>query len=278
MADFTIRASGEEEGQEHRPVGFEEDPAAVAIPSELPILPLRGVVIFPSAIVPLLISRGSSLKLVDDCQKGDRILGLPAQKSAEDENPAPGGLFSRGSAGRILKTLKYPDGSMRILVQGIQRIDIREYTLQDPYLRARVVALQDAAQPSRDLEALQAHVVSQFSKFVSMVPYLPDELQGVVMSIKDPGRVADLIASQLNVSSDEKQDLLNVLDVRNSAWRSCQPFSTREVELVELGHKIQSQVQTELNKNQKEFYLRQQMRAIQKELGKAIHARMRSTT
>jgi ATP-dependent Lon protease len=266
MADFTIRASGEEEGQEHRPVGFEEDPATVTVPTELPILPLRGVVIFPSAIVPLLISRGSSLKLVEDCLKGDRILGLAAQKNAEDENPAPGALFSRGSAGRILKMLKYPDGSMRILVQGIQRIEIRDYIQQDPYLRARIVPLHDSVQPSRDLDALQAHVVSQFSKFVSMVPYLPDELQGVVMNIKDPGRVADLIASQLNISSDEKQDLLNVLDIR-TRLEKLSTILTREVELVELGHKIQSQVQTELNKNQKEFYLRQQMRAIQKELG-----------
>lgn len=266
MADFTIRASGEEEGQEHRPVGFEEDPATVTVPTELPILPLRGVVIFPSAIVPLLISRGSSLKLVEDCLKGDRILGLAAQKNAEDENPAPGALFSRGSAGRILKMLKYPDGSMRILVQGIQRIEIRDYIQQEPYLRARIVALQDSVQPSRDLDALQAHVVSQFSKFVSMVPYLPDELQGVVMNIKDPGRVADLIASQLNISSEEKQDLLNVLDIR-TRLEKLSNILTREVELVELGHKIQSQVQTELNKNQKEFYLRQQMRAIQKELG-----------
>lgn len=266
MADFTIRASGEEEGQEHRPVGFEEDPATVTVPAELPILPLRGVVIFPSAIVPLLISRGSSLKLVEDCLKGDRILGLAAQKNAEDENPAPGALFSRGSAGRILKMLKYPDGSMRILVQGIQRIEIRDYIQQDPYLRARVVPLQDSIQPSRDLDALQAHVVSQFSKFVSMVPYLPDELQGVVMNIKDPGRAADLIASQLNISSEEKQDLLNVLEIR-TRLEKLSTILTREVELVELGHKIQSQVQTELNKNQKEFYLRQQMRAIQKELG-----------
>jgi ATP-dependent Lon protease len=266
MADFTIRASGEEEGQEHRPVGFEEDPTTVTVPPELPLLPLRGVVVFPSAIVPLLISRGSSLKLVEDCLKGDRILGLAAQKNAEDENPAPGALFSRGSAGRILKMLKYPDGSMRILVQGIQRIEIRDYVQQDPYLRARIVSLQDSVQPSRDLDALQAHVVSQFSKFVSMVPYLPDELQGVVMNIRDPGRVADLIASQLNVSSEEKQDLLNVLDIR-ARLEKLSTILTREVELVELGHKIQSQVQTELNKNQKEFYLRQQMRAIQKELG-----------
>jgi len=266
MADFTIRASGEEEGQEHRPVGFEEDPSTVAIPSDLPILPLRGVVIFPSAIVPLLISRGSSLKLVDDCLKGERILGLATQKSAEDENPNPSGLFSRGSAGRILKMLKYPDGSMRILVQGVRRIEIREYTQQEPYLRAQIVPLQDAPQTAQDLSPSQAHLVSQFSKFVTMVPYLPDELQGVVMNIKDPGRVADLIASQLNISSDEKQDLLNVLEVR-TRLEKLSTILNREIELVELGHKIQSQVQTELNKNQKEFYLRQQMRAIQKELG-----------
>jgi ATP-dependent Lon protease len=266
MADFTIRASGEEEGQEHRPVGFEEDPSTVTVPTELPILPLRGVVIFPSAIVPLLISRGSSLKLVEDCLKGDRILGLAAQKNAEDENPDSTALFSRGSAGRILKMLKYPDGSMRILVQGIQRIEIKEYLQIEPYLRARIARLEDIERPSKDVSALQAHMVSQFSKFVSMVPYLPDELQGVVMNIKDPARVADLIASQLNVSGDEKQDLLNTLEV-GARLEKLSTILSREIELVELGHKIQSQVQGELNKNQKEFYLRQQMRAIQKELG-----------
>ncbi len=266
MADFTIRASGEEESQEHRPVGFEEDPSTVMVPTELPILPLRGVVIFPSAIVPLLISRGSSLKLVEDCLKGDRILGLAAQKNAEDENPDPTALFSRGSAGRILKMLKYPDGSMRILVQGIQRIEIKEYLQIEPYLRARIARLEDIERPSKDVSALQAHMVSQFSKFVSMVPYLPDELQGVVMNIKDPARVADLIASQLNVSGDEKQDLLNTLDI-SARLEKLSTILSREIELVELGHKIQSQVQGELNKNQKEFYLRQQMRAIQKELG-----------
>jgi len=267
MADIIVRASGEEEeGQEHRPVGFEEDPNGITVPPELPILPLRGVVIFPSAIVPLLISRESSLKLVDDCLKGDRILGLAAQKNAEDENPEPHALFSRGSAGRILKVLKYPDGSVRILVQGLKRIEIREHLQREPYLRARVVQLHDITLPSKDLNALQAHLVSQFAKFVSMVPYLPDELQGVVMNIKDPGKVTDFIASNLNISTDEKQDLLNTLEVRGRLEK-LSTILNREVELVELGHKIQSQVQSELNKNQKEFYLRQQMRAIQKELG-----------
>src|SRR5207244_10293948 len=102
--------------------GFDEDISGIAIPAELPILPLRGVVIFPSAIVPLLISRGASLKLVESCLKGDRMLGMLAQKNPEEENPEPQGVYTRGTAGRVLKMLKYPDGSVRILVQGLKRI------------------------------------------------------------------------------------------------------------------------------------------------------------
>jgi ATP-dependent Lon protease len=264
MADSKVGAG--EEATEQSVVGFEEDLSDVELPQELPILPLRGVVIFPSAIVPLLISRASSLKLVEDCRKSNNLLGLAAQKNPEDEAPDPQALFSRGSAGRILKMLKYPDDSVRILVQGLKRIDIREYGQIEPYYRAQVTPLESEAEASRDLDARQAHLVSQFAKFVSMVPYLPDELQGVVMNIKDPAKVTDLIASNLNISVDEKQDLLNTLSVR-TRLEKLSAILNREVELVELGNKIQSQVQSELNKNQKEFYLRQQMRAIQKELG-----------
>jgi ATP-dependent Lon protease len=266
MADIRARAGEEEEAQEHGVVSFEEDPGDIVVPTELAILPLRGVVIFPSAVVPLLISRESSLKLVEDCRNNDNLLGLAAQKNPEDENPNATALFSRGSAGRILKMLKYPDGSVRILVQGLKRIEIRDYLQHEPYLRASVAHLQDVVQSSSDLDARQAHLVSQFAKFVSQVPYLPDELQGVVMNIKDPGRVTDLIGSNLNISVDEKQDLLNTLEVKERLEK-LSTILNREGELVELGHKIQSQVQSELNKNQKEFYLRQQMRAIQKELG-----------
>src|SRR5438445_2015646 len=246
--------------------GFDEDISGVAVPAELPILPFRGVVIFPSAIVPLLISRGASLKLVEDCLAGDRMLGLAAQKNPEEESPAPEGLYSRGTAGRILKMLKYPDQSVRILVQGLRRIEIAAFTRREPYFRARIRHLQDSFEPSKDLDAVQAHMVNQFAKFVSMIPYLPDELQVVVMNIKDPGKVTDLIASNLNISLEEKQDLLNTLDLR-ARLEKLSTILNREIELLELGHKIQSQVQTELNKNQKEFYLRQQMKAIQKELG-----------
>jgi ATP-dependent Lon protease len=255
-----------EEASEQKFYGFEEDVSGIHVPAELSILPLRGVVIFPSAIAPLLISRGASLKLVEDVLVGDRLLGLVAQKNAEDEQPGPDGLYSRGTAGRVLKMLKYPDGSVRILVQGLRRIEVQHYTRREPYFVAQVRHLTDVHEPSKDLEAVQAHMVHQFAKFVSMIPYLPDELQMVVMNIKDPSKVTDLIASNLNISLEEKQDLLNTLDLR-ARLEKLSTILNREIELLELGHKIQSQVQTELNKNQKEFYLRQQMKAIQKELG-----------
>jgi ATP-dependent Lon protease len=255
-----------EELKEQKFYGFEEDVSGIVVPDTLPLLPLRGVVIFPSAIVPLLISRGSSLKLVEDCLAGERMLGLIAQKNPEEEAPEPNGLYARGTAGRVLKMLKYPDGSIRILVQGLRRIEVAEFTQREPYFRARVRVLTDQYQASKDLEAVQANMVNQFAKFVSMIPYLPDELQVVVMNIKDPGKVTDLVSSNLNISLEEKQDLLNTVEVR-SRLEKLSAILNREIELLELGHKIQSQVQTELNKNQKEFYLRQQMKAIQKELG-----------
>jgi len=245
---------------------FEEDLSDISVPTELAVLPLRGVVIFPSAIVPLLISRGSSLRVVEESLAGDRMLGVVAQKNPEDESPDVSGLYSRGTAARILKMLKYPDNSVRILVQGLRRIEPIEYIQNTPFLRARVRHLSDLGEPSKDLEAIQAHMVNQFAKFVSMVPFLPDELQVVVMNIKDPGKVSDLIASNLNISLEEKQELLSTLEVR-LRLEKLTTILNREIELLELGQKIQSQVQTELSKNQKEFYLRQQMRAIQKELG-----------
>ncbi len=268
MADDEPLAEHEtrEASEEQRFIGFDEDVSGVVVPDELPILPLRGVVIFPSAIVPLMISRSASLRLVEHCLGGDRTLGLVSQKSPEDESPAPGDLYARGTAGRILKMLKYPDGSVRILVQGLRRIEVIEWTQREPFLRARVRQLHDVVERSPELEAMQAHMVNLFAKFVSMIPYLPDELQVVVMNIKDAGKVCDLIASNLNISLEEKQELLASLDVRARIERLT-AILAREIELLELGHKIQSQVQSELNKNQKEFYLRQQLKAIQRELG-----------
>src|SRR5438309_1056797 len=249
MADDPMR-----EEAPQRFYGFDEDISSVAVPAELSILPLRGVVIFPSAIVPLLISRGASLRLVEEALAGDRMLGLFSQKNPEDEHPDPEGLYSRGTAGRILKMLKYPDGSVRILVQGLKRIEVTGYTQREPYFKAKVRLLQDTYEPSKDVEAMQVHMVNQFAKFVSMIPYLPDELQVVVMNIKDPGKASDLIASNLNISLEEKQDLLSTLDVQ-ARLEKLSAILNREIELLELGHKIQSQVQSERIKDRILEYL-----------------------
>ena len=269
MSEDPTRSEGQEErekSQRQRFVGFEEDLSDVQVPEELPVLPLRGVVVFPAAIVPLLISRAGSLKAVEQALAGDRIIALVAQRNPEEEDPGAAGLYPRGSAGRILKMLKYPDGSVRILVQGLRRIEPYDFTRTEPFLKARIRQLPDILEAGKDLEAVQTHLVNKFAKFVSMTPYLPDELQMVVMNIKDAGRITDLIASNLNIQISEKQDLLATVDVRTRIEK-LSTILNREIELLDLGNKIQSEVQTELSKNQREFYLRQQMRAIQKELG-----------
>src|SRR5271168_5228824 len=244
----------------------EEDLSRVEIPDTLPVLPLRGIVIFPSQIHPFLVSRAASLKLIDSVGQGNRIIALAAQKNPEEENPGPEGVYQRATAVRILKMLRYPDQSVRVLVQGLARLDLLDFTQREPYFKANVRRLADELVADKEVDALQAHLVSQFSKFVSLVPYLPDELQGIAMQVREPGRLTDLVASYLKIAVEEAQDLLSSTDVRQRLEKLI-AILTREIELLELGHKIQSQVQTELNKNQREYYLRQQLKAIQKELG-----------
>ncbi|HXR23784.1 MAG TPA: endopeptidase La, partial [Candidatus Binataceae bacterium] len=244
----------------------EEDLTQVEIPEILPVLPLRGIVIFPSQIHPFLVSRASSLKLIEDVGQNSRIIGLTAQRNPEDENPAPEALYQRGTAVRILKMLKYPDQSVRVLVQGLARIELGQFIQREPYFMVKVARLHETFTPEKEAEALQANLVNQFSKFVSLVPYLPDELQVMAMQVRDPARLTDLVASYLKIAIEELQDLLTTLDVRQRLEKLL-VILTREIELLELGHKIQSQVQSELNKSQREYYLRQQLKAIQKELG-----------
>src|SRR6202047_1543024 len=260
MAEKSHKAKGEKR------FDIEEDLSKVEVPDVLPVLPLRGIVIFPNQIHPFLVSRPASLRLIEDVGQASRVIGLSAQKNPEEENPSPEGLFPRGTAVRILKMLKYPDHSVRVLVQGIARIDLLDFVQLEPYFRANVRRLSEAVEGDKELDALQAHLVSQFSKFVSLVPYLPDELQVMAMQVRDPSRLTDLVASYLKIAVEELQDLLATLEVRQRLEKLIVILS-REIELLELGHKIQSQVQSELNKNQREYYLRQQLKAIQKELG-----------
>jgi ATP-dependent Lon protease len=253
-------------GKGERGFDLEEDVNTVDIPPVLAVLPLRGLVIFPGQIHPFLVSRSSSLKLIEDLPGPKSVIALTTQKNPEEENPESNGLFTRGTAVRILKMLRYPDHSVRVLVQGLARIELLEFAQREPYFTARVGRLADQIVPSKELDALQAHVASQFSKFVSLVPYLPDELQVMAMNIHEPGRLADLVASYMKIAVEEEQELLSTLEVK-SRLEKLSSILNREIELLELGHKIQGQVQSELTKNQREFYLRQQLKAIQKELG-----------
>ena len=245
---------------------IEEDVSQVEIPEVLAVLPLRGIVIFPNQIHPFLVSRPSSLKLIEDVGQAQQIIALAAQKNPEEENPSPEGLYQRGTAVRILKMLRYPDQSVRVLVRGLARIELSEFVQREPYFTARITRLRESVPPEKEVDALHAHLVSQFSKFVSLVPYLPDELQVRAMQIREPAVLTDMVAAYLKIAIEEAQDLLATLDVR-ARLEKLIAILGREIELLELGHKIQSQVQTELNKNQREYYLRQQLKAIQKELG-----------
>src|SRR6266851_7858098 len=193
---------------------LEEDLTKVEIPSMLPVLPLRGIVIFPNQIHPFLVSRSASLKLIEESAGPERIIALAAQKNPEEENPQPEGLYSRGTAVRILKMLKYPDQSVRVLVQGLARIELGEFTQREPYFVAKVRRLAEVFVQDREADALHANLVSQFSKFVSLVPYLPDELQVMAMQVRDPSRLTDLVASYLKIAVEELQDLLATLEVR----------------------------------------------------------------
>jgi ATP-dependent Lon protease len=254
-----------DKGQGEKYFETEEDLTQVEIPQTLPLLPLRGIVIFPNQTHPFLVSRPSSLKLLEEVGQS-QLIALTAQKNPEEESPAAEGLYQRGTAVRILKMLKYPDKSVRVLVQGIARIELQQFIQREPYFVARVGRLAETLAANREVDALQANLVSQFSKFVSLVPYLPDELQMMAMQVRDPGRLSDLVAAYLKIAIEELQDLLSTLEVRQRLEKLIVILS-REIELLELGHKIQSQVQTELNKTQREYFLRQQLKAIQKELG-----------
>ncbi len=271
MSDTKTKQHGTEEESSTGPekgryLGFEEDLSGIEVPETLPVLPLRGVVVFPAAIAPLLISRPSSLKAVENAVEHKRLIALVAQQNPEDEQPTVDKLHRRGTAGRVLKMLRYPDGSVRILVQGVRRVEITDYVQEAPYLEARIAAISDINTSGARVESGRKNLTAQFSKFVSLNPHLPDELQMVVMNIEEPGKVADLVASNLNIHIGEKQELLGIVDVEQRIER-LSTIVNREIELLELGNKIHSDVQSELTKNQREFYLRQQLRAIQKELG-----------
>ncbi len=239
--------------------------------TELPILPVRDTVLFPNAILPLTVGRESSLRLVNELKEEERFIGVVSQRDPRVDSPQPVDLFQIGTAAYIHKIIKLPNQSLFVFVEGLQRLAVQEIIQQEPYLRARVRQLADILpdEKTSDFEALVRSVMSLFQQVVQLSPTLSDDLQTVVMNIDDPGRLSDFIAANLpSLSSTEKQELLESLELKVRLER-LNRFLAREVEVLQLRTKIQSDVQDQVTQSQREYYLREQMKAIQKELGEA---------
>ena len=236
------------------------------LPSELPVLPLRDSVTFPDTLTPLAIGQERSVRLVNDVLVGNRMLVMVASREPEAETPGPDQLYDVGVAGMVARMLKVPDGSLRILVQGGQRVRISEWAGTEPYLTARVAELPDVLDEGPELTALMRNVQQTFSQIIEEVPYLPEELQMAVANLDDPSALSHLIAGALRIGSDERQALLEEVDV-GKRLRRLSEILARELDIVAIGSKIQSQVNAEMEKGQREWVLRQQLKAIQEELG-----------
>src|SRR5256712_142751 len=239
--------------------------------SELPILPVRDTVLFPHSILPLTVGRESSLKLINDLKDEDKFIAVVAQRDPRVDNPQPVDLYQIGTAAFVHKIIRLPSQSLFIFVEGLQRIAVQEVIRLEPYMYARVKPLQDATPTEKraDFEALVRNVSTLFQQVIQLSPTLSDDLQTVVMNIDDPGRLADLISANLpSLSSTEKQELLESLELESRLERLNSQLA-REVEVLQLRSKIQSDVQDQVSQSQREYYLREQMKAIQKELGEA---------
>ena len=236
------------------------------VPAELPVLPLRETVVFPDSMSPLAIGQERSIRLVDDVVGGERMLALVTVRDPEIEAPDWDDLHEIGTAGIVHKMIRVPDGTLRILVQGLQRIHLEEPLTDDPYLVARFSQVPDETEESRAVEALTRNAQTLFGRIIGLAPYLPEELQIAAANASEARDLCNLVASTLRLKTEEKQHILELADSEERLLEISKILN-RELEVFELGTKIQSQVQSELERGQREFFLRQQLKAIQEELG-----------
>jgi len=236
------------------------------LPEYLPILGLSDIVIFPGAVVPLLVETGPSLKLIDDIVAGDRLFAAVLQRKPEIVEPLPEDLHDVGCVSRLSKMVKYPDSTARVLVEGLWRIHISKYALPAPYLRANYELLRDETEDSIELQAMLRNAHRQFEEIARMSNALSDQVKVAALNTEHPGHFADLIAANLNLSLEDRQKLLETISVRERLQKLL-PLLNREQEVLTLSSKIQNDVASSIAKTQRDFFLREQLRAIQRELG-----------
>jgi ATP-dependent Lon protease len=239
----------------------------IEFPAALPVLPLKETVVFPQSMAPLAIGQERSVRLIDDVVAGDRLLALITTKDGNVESPGWDDVYGVGTVALVHKMIKVPDGTLRILVQGIERVRLENRLDVDPYLLGEFSALPDVVEETPELEALTRNVQGLFARIIGLAPYLPEELQLAAANVDDPSALCHLVASTLRtIKTGERQELLEEVNVEQRL-RTVSAILNRELEVFELGSKIQSQVQSEMEKGQREYFLRQQLKAIQQELG-----------
>ncbi|HEY7697306.1 MAG TPA: LON peptidase substrate-binding domain-containing protein, partial [Vicinamibacteria bacterium] len=261
------------DSSDERPPDFESsgghEVSLSDVPAELAVLPLRDTILFPHAILPLAVARESSVALVNDAVRERKVIGVVTQRDPAVDDPVESDLYRIGTLTHIHKMFKFPDGSLRLVVQGVNRFRVLQVTQYRPFLKAQIEILHESVPVEQQIEvqALAQSAQGLFQRVVELSPTLSDELQALAANIQDPSRLADFIAGSLqSLNTPQKQEMLEVLDVKARLERINKVLA-KDLEVLEVGNKIQSQVKTELQKNQREYYLREQMKAIQKELG-----------
>ena len=231
------------------------------------VLPLRNSVLFPGSIIPIDVGRKKSVKLVEEAISKERpVIGIVTQRDARTEDPGPTDLYMVGCAARILKVIKLAKDNFSVILQGVSRIRLVDISNQEPFMTARVQPLPDLPVTDVELDALVMNLKDVAKRVIKLMPELPKEASALVDSVTEPGQLADLITSNLDVQVDEKQDVLETFDLKTRLRKVLQ-FLSRQHEVLKVREKINSQVQEEMGRNQREYVLRQQLKAIKEELG-----------
>lgn len=247
---------------------IDDDDKGIVIPNPLPLIPVRDVVIFTDMLLPLFVGRERSVRAIDEAVKQDRLLVLATQKDAATEEPLPEQIYTMGTVGRILRILKLPDGRVKALVQGIAKARIVEYVRKRSWYRVKIETISEepVEKVNIEIEALMRNVIEHSERILTLRGELTGEVSAILQGIDDPGKLADLVASNLKLKVEESQQLLEQTDPIQRL-RSVNDLLTREVELSAMQAKIQSEVRDEISKSQRDYFLREQVRAIHKELG-----------
>src|SRR5215813_14410922 len=244
----------------------------VEVPELISILPLRNSVLFPGSIIPIDVGRRKSVRLVEEAISRERpVIGILTQKDARTEDPGSGDMYTVGCAARILKVIKLAKDNFSVILQGICRIRIQEFVQQEPFIVARVQPAPDATGVDVELDALVMNLKDIAKRVIKLMPELPKEASALVESVTEPGQLADLITSNLELQVDEKQDILETFDLK-TRMRKVLQFLSRQLEVLKVREKINTQVQEEMGRNQREYVLRQQLKAIKEELGELDEA------